>query len=151
MVIHTTYNMKIIFLDIDGVLNTATTLQRSHRGVIGIDPYLYLMLDRIIEATKAKIVLSSSWRHSEAGREELKKAGIDFIGYTPSCCTGIRGAEIYEWISRNIPLEERASLRYAILDDESDMLLWQKDNFFQTSFKTGLTEEIANKVIKHLT
>ncbi len=45
----------------------------------------------------------------------------------------------------------RDQLRYAILDDESDMLLWQKDHFFQTSFENGgLTEEIAKKVTEHL-
>lgn len=38
-----------------------------------------------------------------------------------------------------------------ILDDDGDMLLWQKDDFFQTSFTGGgLTGEVAERVIAHL-
>lgn len=142
---------KIIFLDIDGVLNSKDTIQRSTRGVIGIDPYLVALLNRIVIPTGAEIVLSSSWRHSPAGREEVQKAIVHpIIDITPSCCTGIRGVEIYKWIKDNIPHEERDALRYAILDDDSDMLLNQKDHFFQTSWEKGLTEEVAKRVIEHL-
>ncbi len=136
-------------MDVDGVLNSKHTITRSHRGVIGIDPYRVLLMDRIIQATGAEVVLSSSWRHSDAGCEEVKKC-VPFIDITPSCCTGIRGVEIYSWISKNFPYLERDNIRYAILDDEGDMLLWQKDNFFQTSWEEGLTEKIAQTVISHL-
>jgi membrane-bound lytic murein transglycosylase MltF len=40
--------------------------------------------------------------------------------------------------------------RYAILDDDTDMLPEQLPNFFQTTWEEGLTEEIAEKVIAHL-
>lgn len=142
--------MKILFLDVDGVLNSRDTIRKSTtNGVAMIDPYMVLLVNRIIEATGAKVVLSSSWRHAKGG-DLIKIAGVEFIDITPTCCTGIRGAEIYHWITRNIPYEDRDTFRYAILDDEGDMLLWQKDSFFQTSFETGITEEIANAVIKHL-
>ena len=144
-----TKDTKLIFLDVDGVINNRATFQRSHHGFIGFDPFMVLLVHRIIEATGAKVVLSSSWRHGEESRKEVMGA-VPFIDYTPSCCTGIRGAEIYAWMSRNIPHDIKESVKYAILDDESDMLLWQKDNFFQTTFDTGLTEEVAQKVITHL-
>lgn len=142
--------MKILFLDIDGVCNSKDTMQRSSRGVIGIDPYMAFLVGKIQLDTDCKVVLSSSWRHSPQGREEVKKAVVDFIDITPVCCSGVRGVEIQNWIHKNIPYEERESLRYAILDDDSDMLLNQKDNFFKTSWETGLTEEIANAVTLHL-
>jgi len=146
-----TAESKLIFLDVDGVLNSRITFTRARTtsGIIGIDPYLTILVDRILQATGAKVVLSSSWRHSDEGMAMVNKA-IPLIDKTPSCCTGIRGAEIYAWMSRNVPYEISDEVKYAIIDDESDMLIWQKDNFFQTSFETGITEEIAQKIINHL-
>ncbi len=143
---------KIIFLDIDGVLNNRETLRKVQRSSDMIDPYLVLLVNRIVEATGADIVLSSSWRHGhwDALRTQFPFKLIDRTG---SCCAGIRGVEILEWIRKNIPYHDRddgSKFRYAILDDESDMLLWQKDHFFQTTFETGITEEVVQKVINHL-
>ena len=98
--------MKIIFLDIDGVLNCEKTFQR-HRGAIGIDPYLVAIFNRIIFATDAKIVLSSSWRYSKEGREEIRQQVIDFIDITPKMPklggaeTMERGYEIKKWLEDN--------------------------------------------------
>ena len=89
--------------------------------------------------------MSSSWRHSQDGIEEVKKQVVDIFDITGKCCSGIRGVEIYNWLNNH-----KEVTKYAILDDEGDMLLWQKDNFFQTSWDTGITEEIAEKVTKHL-
>ncbi len=143
---------KIIFLDIDGVLNNRETLRKVQRASDMIDPYLVLLVSRIVEQTDAEIVLSSSWRHGhwDKIRDQFPFKLIDRTG---SCCAGIRGVEIYEWIRKNVSYQDRDNrekFRYAILDDEGDMLLWQKDHFFKTSFETGLTEEIAEKVVNHL-
>ncbi len=142
--------MKIIFLDIDGVLNCAKTFERTTHGVIGVDPYRVLILHRILEATGAKIVLSSSWRHMDDDYLKRELRTIEWIDITGNCCAGIRGVEIYKWIRDNVPHETKDDLKYAILDDDSDMLLLQKDHFFHTTWQEGLTEEIAQEVIKHL-
>ena len=63
---------KIIFLDLDGVLNTANyydRLQREHlptEDIFGtlFDPKAVEQLSHIIDSTNAKIVISSSWRYS---------------------------------------------------------------------------------------
>lgn len=135
--------MKVIFLDIDGVVNSKETLSHSHKGVMGIDPYLSLLVHRIIEATDAKLVLSSSWKHGLL--DEVKKV-FPIIDTTPNNkFSRIRGFEIDMW------LEDHPEVtKYAILDDDDDMLPEQMPNFFHTSFETGLTEEIANAVVKHL-
>ena len=143
---------KILFLDVDGVLNSKETLHKSTRGVIGVDPYLSILVDRIVQATGCEVVLSSSWRHMGKGYEEIHSI-IPLIDKTGTTECRMRGCEIYKWIQDNIAYDIRhdcSQFRYAILDDDSDMLLWQKDHFFQTTFDTGITEEIAGKVIEHL-
>ena len=143
---------KILFLDIDGVVNCATTSQR-HRGTIGIDPYMALLVDRIIQATGCGVVISSSWRHSKERLDEIRKQACEFTDITPSGrLTNYedrpRGHEIRKWLDRHSDVERVD--RYAILDDDSDMLDEQLPSFFKTSWQTGLTQEIADKVIAHL-
>lgn len=135
--------MKVLFLDIDGVVNCATTTQR-HRGTIGIDPYMALLVGRIILATDCKVVLSSTWRLWENEREEVRKQVYEFIDCTPRLNDRIRGNEIKAWLDQHTEVQ-----RYAILDDDSDMLPEQMPNFFKTSWQTGITQEIVDKVIKH--
>ena len=61
--------MKVIFLDIDGVLNSFQTFQEIHyewelTGIrrVAIDLNKVLLLKEIVDNTVALIVLSSSWR-----------------------------------------------------------------------------------------
>lgn len=74
--------MRIIFLDIDGVLNSSNWLQErkledperlagwddlsraARREVESIDPNAVALLNRIIYDTGALVVISSSWRNS---------------------------------------------------------------------------------------
>ncbi len=140
--------MKILFLDVDGVVNCVTTAQR-HRGAIGIDPYMALLVDRIIQATKCEVVLSSTWRLWENSRKEVEQQVCKFIDVTKSMPLiggsemHERGKEIAEWLSRHPEVE-----KYAILDDSTDFMPDQP--LFKTSWSTGLTQEIANEVIAHL-
>lgn len=142
---------KILFLDIDGVVNNKESFKKGTH--FPIDQYCAFLVGKIQLETGCDVVLSSAWRHLGEGYAEVEKRVVKLRGKTGSCCSGIRGVEIYNWLHENFTHEQLSSpnFRYAILDDDSDMLLWQKDNFFQTSFtEGGLTEEIANKVIKHL-
>jgi hypothetical protein len=151
---------KIIFLDIDGVLNSHDWFERKpklppdspRRDFIieMLDPKAVQLFHLILVETNAEVVLSSTWRLHDEDREIIKEKVVDFIDVTPVSDSRIRGAEIYMWVDKNLTPEERKEMRYAILDDDSDMLLWQKDHFFQTSFMHGLTKEIADKVIYHL-
>ncbi len=141
--------MKILFLDIDGVVNHKETFRKGEH--FPIDQYCAFLVGKIQLDTGCDVVLSSSWRQLPEAVEEIKKRVVPLRDITGSCRCGIRGCEINTWINTNIPYAERGQLRYAILDDDSDMLLWQKDHFFQTSFENGgLTEEIAKKVTEHL-
>lgn len=142
--------MKLLFLDIDGVCNSEEFFRKNPKEHFPIDPNAALLVKKIILYTGCKVILSSTWRHHPDNVVEIEKRITPIFHTTPSCCTGIRGAEIYKWMNDHISYKERDETRYAILDDDSDMLLWQKDNFFQTSGKIGLTEEITEKIINHL-
>lgn len=145
--------MKILFLDIDGVCNSEETFRKDGKVHFPMDAYMTFLVGKIKLDTGCEIVLSSSWRHHDESVAYLETKFGKFLDKTGSCCSGVRGAEIYNWINKNIPYEERqegGSFRYAILDDDSDMLIWQQPHFFHTSFKTGLTPEIAEAVTAHL-
>lgn len=144
---------KILFLDIDGVVNHQDTFRKGE--LWPIDPYCAFLVGKIQLDTDCDVVLSSSWRHHPEGVAECSKRIVPILDITPNLAgTRIRGAEIHEWLYKNVKgfnSTYEGDFRIAILDDDSDMLLWQKDHFFQTSFTNGgLTKEIADQVIAHL-
>jgi hypothetical protein len=109
--------MKVLFLDIDGVVNCMTMRQR-HRGFIGIDPRLALIVQNIVLAVPGlKVVLSSSWRCLEDGRAERKV--VPCFDVTPLFDEedDVRGYEIQAWLELHPEVD-----RYAILDDDTDFL-----------------------------
>ena len=120
---------KIIFLDIDGVLNVIPQ---------GFDDYGAKFhkhfednLKWIIEQTEAKIVVSSTWRFRglKIMKEMWSKRGLagNVIDVTPDIDICERGKEIQKWLDSN----EVDS--YVIIDDDTDMLESQMDNFVRTS------------------
>ena len=139
--------MKVLFLDIDGVVNCRTTVQR-HQGFIGIDPMMAFLVGKIQLDTDCQIVLSSDWRHSPDGVEEVEARVAKLLDKTKSLDITYsiqRGSEIKEWLDRHPDVT-----RYAILDDNNNMLDEQQKNFFKTSWATGITPEIALAVTNHL-
>lgn len=161
--------MKVIFLDVDGVLNSEDDLMihRKKNGITGCIMYAEVedrplkLLKEIINKTYAKIVVSSSWRIGceRSGKESifgkglyeklerrLKDYGMDIYDITPSLGTGTRrGDEIREWLSKN------ETENFIILDDDSDMCEYvNTENFIQTTYKHGLTEKLKDKAIQVL-
>ena len=143
--------MKILFLDIDGVLNNQDAFRK--KDLDPIDEDNVIQLNRIIDATDCKIVISSVWRRcntvgSLRSMLELKH-GVrkdSIIDFTPIFNRlAPRGHEIEAWLEKN----DRP--HFVILDDDNDMLLYQeREHFVQTSFKKGLTKELADKAIEIL-
>lgn len=136
--------MKILFLDIDGVVNCATTPQR-HRGFIGIDPYMAHLVRMIVEQTDCQVVLSSSWRHFPDGRSEVERQVCPILDITPTSSSGFRGDEIRAWLNGHPEVE-----RYAIVDDDEDMLPGQMGCLFKTNWKEGITAKIASYITGYL-
>ena len=60
----------------------------------------------------------------------------------------VRGLEIQLWLNEYPDEVER----YAILDDqEEEMLEEHAPNFFHVSCDTGITQELADRIVAHLT
>jgi len=159
--------MKIIFLDIDGVLNS-DTWEESDEHINGkypenmFDPKAVNLLNKIIKETGAKIVLTSTWRLKYSLVEMTKlfiKIGLkcDLIGCTPDLKKDndytLRGNEILKWCKDNRRIIGTKYLNYTdfiILDDNSDMLYWQSKYFFQTDKLCGLSPTVAREAIRML-
>jgi len=137
--------MKLIFLDFDGVVNTRLYDSRK----LGIIRYFHPedeavnnknaigFLNLLVKETDAKVVVSSTWRLGETVEtlaEWLYNSGFEgeVIGKTPRMDSYCRGAEIEEYMLR---LENVES--YVILDDDSDMLKHQMDNFVKCDHDYG--------------
>lgn len=141
---------KILFLDIDGVCNSEESLKRQYARLgraqmLGIDPYLAFLVGKIQLDTDCEVVLSSTWRLNAQSRAEVKEQVVDFVDVTPDFHGKERGYEIQDWLDRNPDVT-----RYAILDDDQDMLVRQAPNFFKTRWVEGITPEIAKAVTEHL-
>lgn len=164
-------NNCFVFVDVDGVLNNEIWYASEECRKINqeteyfrrnFDPRCVDLLNSLTDKTGAKIVVSSSWR---TGRtvEELQQlfssVGITgkVIDKTPRLCFGNegydksvpRGCEIKAWLESNkgILSTKFSKAKYVILDDDSDMLLWQRDKFLQVDSYCGLTYNIIEKAV----
>ena len=147
--------MKVIMLDVDGVLNSRKGWHRDRPKTCWyLTPECVEQLGRIVKAIPdVKFVLSSCWRHHMDAidfQAILKKSGVvaNFIGETPTYHDSVsvqRGQEIQSWLDNSkVKVDE-----FVILDDDSDMLhLMPK--LVQTKGEDGLTIEIADEVIRRL-
>jgi hypothetical protein len=131
--------MKVIFLDIDGVLNCETTRNPRNLPYV-VDPKLLRRFKRLLDRTGAKVVLSSTWRYDPAGLFAARHAGIPFVDVTPDMPRRPRRDEVLAWLSDHPRVK-----RYVIIDDEDDEL-----PLFQPSAATGLTQKIVNGVADYL-
>lgn len=152
--------MKVIFLDIDGVLNNRQNSiymietgkwKKGEFPPFDVDSVKILL--EIVEETGAVICLSSAWRSMGLDRvaEKLAKQGlsIPIKNETPYISDAPRGWEIERWMAeRRFAGEEIES--YLIIDDDGDMMLDQANNFIQTNFDSGLKEEHKQKAISIL-
>jgi len=150
--------MRVIFLDIDGVLNCQIFYEKNsfnHRQDTWVKQNICTermgWLNDLCEKVGAKVVISSSWRigrRLDELKEELKSVGatFDIIGFTPNLRGDgyLRGNEIYKYIEDNLGGSEYRD--YVIIDDDSDMLLWQAKHFFQTDSYSGLTPNTCYKI-----
>lgn len=163
---------KIIFLDIDGVLNSNSFTDNDefidlfckvHDGSMK-DIVAYKMLEvsmdkifllrDICTMTGAKIVISSGWRRLwnwPLLEEKLVSLGLPIVGVTPHIDGIRRGEEIRTYLWNQILLEDKVD-NFVILDDDIFPDFNELENYLiKTSFyEDGLTEEISNDVVRIL-
>jgi len=160
--------MRILFLDIDGVLNSDLWYQSEPQSQIEgplkhFDPRCVSILNRLLKKIHAKVVLSSTWRLKYSLSEMqriLLAAGLqlDLIGFTPDLKAhndaALRGNEILKWCMDHedvIGCRWKDFQDFVILDDNTDFLLWQADHFFKTDRYCGLTATVKGKVERWVT
>lgn len=142
--------MRLIFLDIDGVLVT--------RRPCVMEEKLLQNLARVAKETGAKIVLSSDWRrHPEARAEAqqvLNSMGLELIGCTPckSPYLAQRPTEILEWKRDFLRTPGGEKLENWVAIDDRELLTEQngrflRGHFVQTHPLRGLTPEAADACI----
>lgn len=150
--------MNIIFLDIDGVLNSHRKLKevykKTHKPHSGYNyPFDELCLENLktlVEATNSKIVITSTWRKDKEGREKLIQALKEYeldqriIGYTP-ILNKTRGIEIKAYLST---LDHQPN--FIILDDDTDTEELT-EYLIKTNIQVGLTKENIEEAIIKLT
>lgn len=160
---------KVIFLDIDGVLNSTKSCEFYHKkyggngyggffkedeeptleNVLWDDECVH-WLDKIVKETGASIVISSTWRKHYgllAFHSMFKLYSVfdlDIVGKTKQKGFIGRGKEIQDYI------DENNITNYVILDDDSDMLPSQMSNFVNTDCDLGLTKDDYLKAVKIL-
>lgn len=157
--------MKVIFLDVDGVLNsienTIKVVKRLRRRKmlirsLSIDyvPFRRTCLKnlaRIVRWTGAKVVVTSTWRTSKESLAVLK-ARLAEYGVPVYDCTrrfGDRGAEIKEWLSEKRDVN---GVRYVVLDDEINDIVGYigKAGVIQVNGECGLSFWDSLKAIDYL-
>ncbi len=162
--------MKIIFLDIDGVLNNSLEVD-EHKDVLlkgeyqGIySPRCVERLNALIEKTNASIVLTSVWRNG-LDLDEINLL-LDTMGINAKCIGktdnldhkyswAFRGNEILKWLKDNetlLGMHHYDYRSYVILDDDTDMLLWQRHNYVNCDHEIGMTDRTvarAASILNH--
>ena len=137
--------MKIIFLDIDGVLNSEKyyrSVDRKRKNWSRFDPLAVLMIKKLIDEFSLKIVITSTWRFGavEMLNIELIKSGLKQYLYedwkTPQTSPSHRGKEIKMWLDNHPVINE-----YVIIDDDENILKEHMLRFVQTDIKEGLNQE----------
>ena len=154
--------IKIIFLDIDGVLNTDRQVRINNLKQIDdidFDKKAMENLKKIIAQTNAKIVIASTWRiHRKENGYLWKELVRNFEAYhinpdlivdiTPvldmNMKPEIRELEILSWLKANNNVE-----KFVILDDQWSMGKLNSQFIRCLSFN-GITSETAKKSIKIL-
>lgn len=166
---------RILFLDVDGVLNNMTTKERwdghsygpqvdAEWGFTGIDSRIVPIFNRLIRQTGALVVVSSTWR-LDTSVEELSHVFAGFgmwceiVGFTPNMrrrpggwdpygdtwTVVPRAHEIKAWLDANVGSYES----FAIVDDDPSAAE-KDDDLFTRSVLTdpdvGLTAEDASKL-----
>lgn len=157
--------MKIVFLDIDGVLNTDNMLFERHRLLFKGKRKIpfekgplknFCGLVKWMMDNEAYFVISSSWRISSVPRDWNKifrHFGVKknlVVSVTSYGMFRRRGEEILHWIHRH--KESFSVERYAVIDDEDfDIRGFVPEKcFFHIDSGTGITRKNVEGIIDFL-
>lgn len=137
--------MKVIFLDFDGVLNSDRYIARQGGGM-AIDPEKLVLIKHLVDATDARIVLTTSWRtHWDRDLTRCDSTGQEMTRLFSACGLEIwdktpqlqnREAEIRAWLDAHPETSQ-----FAVLDDRLLSAPFLREHFVKTSNYFGGLEE----------
>lgn len=128
-----TKTMKVIFLDIDGVVTSVRA-----NGFSDLDPFTVNFISWCAEQGGWRIVISSTWRYGFPKEFwESIFPGLIHDDWRTKSLRGFRGDEVLEWLSRNEWDD------YLILDDDHDFHPHQR-------FRTIFTDPLNGMLYEHL-
>lgn len=154
---------KIIFLDFDGVLNSASWFKTIHESREGkpyvssfersteqLDPRCVKMISDLAVSTGSNIIVSSSWRilHELHEIQDILEARgmvkeVLPIGVTPDSHKRFRGDEVKMWLAQNPRVHT-----HVIFDDDGDF--YSDQPLVKTSWEDGLLPhhvELAREIL----
>lgn len=157
--------MKIVFLDIDGVLNHEYCKTLLH-GIFFVENDKIVLLKELLDATAAKVVLTSTWRMGWhdidegkntqnakdflALKEKLAAFEIELFDKTDDISYNARGEEIKKWIDDFESLDQKVE-SFVILDDMNGKYLRPVSKFHvRTSVINGLQAKHIKKAMQIL-
>ena len=152
--------MKIIFLDIDGVMCSLLSTRNNKWDASEFIPKAVNSLNNIIRKTDCEIILSSAWKHDYSLfeiREIFSYNGIikGPIGFTPNIpktdalkLSESRAEEIRIWLKLH---DFKNQIKWVAVDD-MDLSEWLYPNFVLCPIdEHGLSlDGIYEKIIKNL-
>lgn len=112
----------VVFLDVDGVLNTKTTCERVPSEMYtGIDePRIRILSGAMRECRANGVVLTSTWKDLRPDHEDyiylkegLSKYGIEILGKTEEPAFSQRGRGVLDYLRKTPEIDE-----FVILDDQ---------------------------------
>lgn len=149
---------KIIFLDVDGVLNSQSYHLRcklNDNSEWEIDEECVKNLKTIVDKTGADIVLSSTWRRMKDSHRLsirlnmiLDKYGLHISGKTP-WLHGERPKEIKTWLDNYIS-KGNGIKSFVILDDDFSVDEYKKYGLENNVVKTSFYEENGGLRMEHV-
>lgn len=151
--------MKVIFLDVDGVLNSDEYFDKiQEMNIEGIEKEIDVntikLLKEGIEETGARVVLSSSWRNTKNG-QELKQllASYEIVVDSTPFIDNVRGIEIKEYLKEHKGIEDFVILDDEIFDSYDEELMKKLIKISDgngINFGEGLQEKDVKEIIQRL-
>ena len=143
--------MKVIFVDVDGVLNSDDFID-SVKGSQDIDIKTIRLLKNAVNETGAKIVMDTSFRYTKSFlkvQEMLLQNGILF-DKTPFI-DNERGKEIKQYLAEHKDIEDYILLDDVVFPDFDDELLRhliKMDDTDSRGIGKGLQEKDVEEIIR---